>query len=208
MKLTSSAFQDKQFMPATYCAGLPDEQAHATLGPNKNPPLAWTDLPEGTQSLVMICVDLDVPSAADDVNQEDREVPADLPRVDFYHWVMVDLPANLSAIEEGLFSDGFTAGGKPGPEGPLGTRHGINNYREWFGDDPDMGGKYYGYDGPFPPWNDSIMHNYRFTLYALDVARCPVEGDFTGADVLAAIEGHVLDSASISVQYTLNPRLR
>lgn len=208
MKLTSSAIQDQQFMPADFCAGLPHETDHATLGPNKNPPLAWSDLPEGTKSLVLLCVDRSVPSAGDDVNQEGKEVPAELPRVDFYHWVMVDLSPSVSAIEEGQFSDGFTPGGKQGPDGPLSTRHGINNYREWFGDDPDMGGKYFGYDGPFPPWNDSIMHHYDFVLYALDVERCAVEGEFTGDEVLEAIEGHVLDSAKLSVQYTLNPRLR
>lgn len=208
MKLTSSAIADQQFMPADYCAGIPDPNQHATLGKNLNPPLSWSELPAGTQSLVLLCVDRDVPSAADDVNQEGKEVPAGLPRVDFYHWVMVDLAADVSAIKSGQFSDGFTAGGKQGPDGPLGTRQGINNFREWFGDDPDMGGKYFGYDGPFPPWNDSIMHHYTFTLYALDVKRCPVEGEFTGPEVVTAIKDHILDSASLTVRYSLNPKLR
>ena len=55
------------------------------------------------------------PSRGDDVNQEDRVVPADLPRVDFYHWVLVDLPADAKPIAEGEFSRGVTARGKPGP---------------------------------------------------------------------------------------------
>ena len=29
---------------------------------------------------------------------------------------------------------------------------------------PTMAGDYYGYDGPFPPWNDSLVHHYVFTL--------------------------------------------
>jgi phosphatidylethanolamine-binding protein (PEBP) family uncharacterized protein len=43
------------------------------------------------------------PSRADDVNQPDREVPAELPRVDFFHWVLVDLPPRPTVIAEGVF---------------------------------------------------------------------------------------------------------
>jgi phosphatidylethanolamine-binding protein (PEBP) family uncharacterized protein len=70
-----------------------------------------------------------------------------------------------------------------------------------------MSGDYFGYDGPCPPWNDSIVHHYVFTLYALDVDRVPVEGKFTGTDALKAIDGHTLAKASVTGTYTLNPRL-
>ena len=49
-------------------------------------------VPAGTRSFAIICHDPDVPSQGDDVNQEGRVVPATLPRVDFFHWVLVDLP--------------------------------------------------------------------------------------------------------------------
>ena len=68
-----------------------------------------------------------------------------------------------------------------------------------------MGGQYFGYDGPCPPWNDSIVHHYHFVLYATDLRRCPVEGAFTGADVERALEGHVLSEVQITGTYTLNP---
>ena len=86
-------------------------------------------------------------------------------------------------------------------------RHGQNDYTGWFAGDADMEGQYYGYDGPCPPWNDSIMHHYVFTVYALDVETLPVDGELTGANVLTALEGHVLDKAAITVTYTLNKRL-
>lgn len=70
-----------------------------------------------------------------------------------------------------------------------------------------MAGDYYGYDGPCPPWNDAIVHHYVFTIYALDLDRLPLEGRFTGAQVREAIEGHVLDQASLTGTYTLNPKL-
>ncbi len=207
MKLTSPALQDNQPMAREYAFGAPGPEQHVTLSNNTNPPLAWSDLPEGTRSLVLVCHDPDVPSKPDDVNQEGRMVPADLPRVDFFHWVLVDLAPAPAEIAAGEFSDGITSGGKSGPAGPRGTRQGINNYTDWFAGDPEMGGKYFGYDGPCPPWNDSIVHHYVFTLYALDVERCPLEGEFTGSEVLQAITGHVLDQASLTGTYTLNPAL-
>jgi phosphatidylethanolamine-binding protein (PEBP) family uncharacterized protein len=71
-----------------------------------------------------------------------------------------------------------------------------------------MGGVYHGYDGPFPPFNDSLVHHYVFTLYALAVERVAVEGAFTGPQVRAAIAGKVLAEATYSGTYTLNRRLR
>jgi len=207
MRLTTTSFEDGGPIPPRYAFAKPDPENHVTLSDNVNPALEWDDVPEGTRSFALICVDPDVPSVGDDVNQEGREVPADLPRVEFFHWVVVDLPADLRSIAEGEFSDGVVAGGKQVAEGPHGCRQGINDYTNWFGDDPDMGGKYYGYDGPAPPWNDSIIHHYHFILYALDTERTDVEGEFTGQDVRQAIDGHVLAEASVVGTYTQNPRL-
>lgn len=205
MQLTSTNFDDNGPIPETCAFAVIDPSSHVRLSDNRNPALAWDDLPPGTRSLVLICHDPDAPSVADDVNKEDRSVPADLPRADFFHWVVVDINANQRDIAEGAYSSDITAGGKASPKGPPGSRQGRNNYTEWFADDPDMRGTYLGYDGPCPPWNDSIPHRYVFTLYATDLERCPVEGDFTGPEVLAAIEGHVLDEASITGLYRLNP---
>ncbi len=72
---------------------------------------------------------------------------------------------------------------------------------------PQRAGNYFGYDGPFPPFNDSLVHHYVFTLYALDLPRLPLEGVFTGPQVREAIAGHVLGAATHSGTYTLNRRL-
>jgi Raf kinase inhibitor-like YbhB/YbcL family protein len=208
MKLSSKSIADGQPIPGDFAFCVPADEGHVSLGANRNPPLAWSELPDGTQSLVLICHDPDVPSRADDVNQEGREVPADLPRVDFTHWVVVDLSPERDGIAEGEFGSQVTARGKPGPEAPDGTRQGINNYTDWFAGDADMSGDYYGYDGPCPPWNDSIVHHYHFTLYALDISRCPVEGRFGRDDVLSAIEGHVLAKAAIVGTYSANSEVK
>lgn len=205
MKLTSNSFTDGAKIPAEFAFCAPDPVTHATLSQNRNPHLAWGDVPAGTKSFALICHDPDVPSKGDDVNKEGRVVPAALPRVDFFHWVLVDLPATMSSIAAGEFASSVTAKGKPGPAAPHGARQGINDYTGWFAGDKDMAGNYFGYDGPCPPWNDSILHHYVFMLYALGVARCPVEGTFTGADVRKAIDGEVLAKARITGVYSLNP---
>lgn len=207
MKLTSESFTDQGAIPERNAFGKIDGQNHVALAGNANPHLAWSDAPQATQSFVVICHDPDVPSKPDDVNQEDREIPSSLPRVDFYHWALIDIPAGVSEIAEAAYSDGITPRGKAGPLALDGTRQGVNDFTNWFAADRDMNGDYFGYDGPCPPWNDSIAHRYVFTVYALDIAELPFEGRFTGGDVIKAIQGHILAQASIQGIYTLNPRL-
>lgn len=203
MKLTSSSFSDMQKMLDDYAFCVPHPRQNAN-SKNINPDLAWADLPAGTKSLVLICHDPDVPSKPDGVNQEGHTIPANLPRVDFFHWLLVDLPADAAPIKRGEFSSGLTPCGKSGPQGPRGTRQGLNSYTEWFAGDQNVKGNYFGYDGPCPPWNDSIVHHYIFTLYALDVEKCGVSGDFTADDLREAIAGHVLDEAKLTGLYSLN----
>ena len=207
MKLWSTSWVNGERIPARCAAGKPDGAGGATFSDNRNPHLAWGDVPAGTLSFALICHDFDVPSRADDVNQPGREVPADLPRVDFFHWVLLDLPATLTQIGEGEFSTAFTARGKAGPATLHGARHGLNDYTGWFAGNPEMAGDYFGYDGPFPPFNDSLIHHYVFTLYALALARAPVAGPFGGTRARQAIYEHVLAEATHSGTYTLNPRL-
>lgn len=208
MKLRSKSLKDGAPVPEANAFGVPDPQTHMRFGDNLSPHLAWDGVPAGTRTLVVLCHDPDVPSDASDVNQEEREVSADLPRVDFYHWVLVDIPAAATELSEGDFSRGVTPGGKPGPEAPMGLRHGLNDFTNFLAGNPDMAGEYFGYDGPCPPWNDARLHHYVFTVYATDLERCPVDGKFTGQDVLDAIKGHVLDQAALTCTYSLNPKVK
>ena len=166
---------------------------------------SWSNAPDGAQSLVLICVDTDVPSSLENFNKEGKTISSDLPRVDFMHWVMVDILPIDGGVEEGECSDGITPKGKQNPKGPPGSRQGINGYTNFMVGDPEMEGNYFGYEGPCPPWNDEIPHHYRFKLFACDIDRCPVEGVFTGSDVLKAIEGHVIAETELTGLYSLNP---
>ena len=208
MQLMSSSFGHLTRIPEEFAFGVPDAAQHLRLGRNRNPHLHWSGVPTATKSLVLICVDTDVPTRGDDVNQEGRVVPASLPRTDFYHWVMVDIPVTIHEIAAGACSDGIVPRGKQSPAGPAGARQGLNDYTLWFAGDAGMAGQYLGYEGPCPPWNDELLHHYHFVLYATDLALCPVEEAFTGQQVRAAIAGHVLAEATLTGTYSLNPAVR
>ncbi|MDH3707046.1 MAG: YbhB/YbcL family Raf kinase inhibitor-like protein [Acidimicrobiia bacterium] len=202
MRITVDGFEPDGPIPETFAFC-----AMEGMGANRNPRVAWSDAPAGTRSFAVLCIDPDAPTDATNVNKEGVTVPADLPRTDFAHWVLVDIGGDVSEIAEGADSDGVTQGGKPTGATALGGR-GRNDYTAWFDGNADMGGTYGGYDGPCPPANDEIVHHYVFTVYALDIDTLGLSGDFGAADVLSAIEGHVLDSASVTGTYTLNPALR
>jgi Raf kinase inhibitor-like YbhB/YbcL family protein len=208
MKVTSSSFADNGVIPAEFAFCAPDPGARVSLSKNRNPHLAWSGAPAGTRSFAIVCHDPDVPSKGDDVNQEGRVVPQSLARIDFFHWVLVDLPATATGVEAGEFASAVTPRGKPGPDAPRGARQGITDYTGWFAGDKEMAGDYHGYDGPCPPWNDEIPHRYVFTVYALDVERLPLSGSFGGNEVRRAVEGHVLAQAAITGRYTLNPAVK
>jgi phosphatidylethanolamine-binding protein (PEBP) family uncharacterized protein len=205
MKLWSDSIKDGEPISPRYALGRPHPTGHVELADNVSPHVAWANLPPGTRSLALLLVDVDAPSRRDDANQEGRVVPADLPRADFYHLALVDLPPHVPPLLEGELSTGVTPQGKRGPASVRGARAGLNDYTGWFKGDPGMEGLYFGYDGPCPPWNDSRVHRYYLRLFALDLARCPVSGAFTGGEMRAAIAGHVLAEASLMGTYTINP---
>ena len=207
MQLNSTSFADGQRIPGDHAFCLPDPAHHVCLGRNRNPQLTWSSPPTGTRSIAIICHDPDVPSKGDDVNQEGRSVPASLPCVDFFHWILIDLPPEINRIAAGEYSKEVTPRGKAGPAAAHGARQGINDYTDWFASDRDMRGDYFGYDGPCPPWNDEIEHRYVFSIYALDIDRLPLEGRFSGHEVRAALQGHILAQASLTGTYSLNPKL-
>ena len=206
MRLTVAGISEGQPIPGPFAFAVADPDQHFRFGDNRNPRVTWADAPSGTRSFALLVVDADVPSEATNVNQEGKTVPKDLRRVDFFHWVRVDIPAEVDEIEEGEDADGVVVGGKdPGPTDK--GVNGINGFTDFFAGDDTLKGVYGGYDGPAPPWNDERLHNYTFTLYALDVASLGQQGNFTGEDALKAMQGHILDQASVTGTYSLNPNI-
>jgi len=206
MRLTSTSITNGAPIPSACAAGIPGPDG-PQVGPNRSPDLGWSDVPAGAKSFAVICYDRDVPSKADDVNQPDRTVPYDLPRVEFHHWVLVDIPATTTGLALGADSEAFTPKGKaPGPT-KIGVR-GINDYTGWFAGDADMRGDYGGYDGPWPPFNDERLHHYVFAVYALDVETLGLPARFDGQTARRAMEGHVLAKAELVGTYSLHPSPR
>lgn len=95
MHLSSSAFQDGGEIPRTY----------TREGADRSPPIAWSDVPEGTASLALIVEDPDAPDP-------------DAPERTFVHWVAYNIPWEAGGLPEG-------AGQTPLPGA---GRHGRNDW--------------------------------------------------------------------------------
>jgi Raf kinase inhibitor-like YbhB/YbcL family protein len=94
--IESGAFDNGADMPAKYTC----------MGDDISPPLHWHDVPEGTQSLVLIVDDPDAP---------DPKAPK---RV-WVHWLLYNLPPETSGLLEDTLSDML----------PPGTGEGINDWQ-------------------------------------------------------------------------------
>ncbi len=205
-KLTVSVdgIRDNGPIPTEYAFCVPSEQGHTTSGANKNPAIKWSKGPSGTQSYAIIVVDTDVPTVFDDANKEGKTIAKSLKRRDFYHMILVDIPASKTELAMGADSNAITPKGKPPGSTPNGVR-GVNDYTSAMSG--PMAGTYGGYDGPCPPWNDEILHHYHFIVYALDTPSLGLTGNFGGADAQVAIAKHALAKGEVVGTYTQNPAL-
>jgi Raf kinase inhibitor-like YbhB/YbcL family protein len=173
-----------------YC--VPAKLGHTEGGPNRSPEIGWSKGPAGTRSYALIVVDTDVPTVFTNANREGTTIPASMKRRPFYQWVLVDIPPSVTKLPEDAGSKDPAAK----PAGP--SKWGIEGLN-------DYGGGRGAYDGPCPPWNDTIVHHYHFQIYALNVGRLSLPARFMGPDAVKAIQGHVLARGEIVGVYTQNP---
>jgi hypothetical protein len=152
LTLTSPAFQDGQAIPRRYTCE----------GEDISPPLAWSGVPAGSRSLALIVHDPDVPSP-------------EAPKRIWVHWLLYNLPADLTHLDEAM-----TAAARP-----AGSLDGRNDWGRG------------GYGGPCPPKG---RHRYYHTLYALDCV-LPDLGLPTKPVLEAALGGHVLAKAELVGTY-------
>ena len=199
MRMRSNSFGHGEPIPAEFALGAPDG-----FGGNRNPHVAWDEVPDGTRSFVLMCIDTDAPTDPALVTGE-APIPVAHPRGDFVHWVVADIPAGVREVAAGAASDGVARRGKPaGGLAGIGGRQGLNDYTGWFAADADMRGDYHGYDGPYPPAHDLRTHRYFFRVFALDVDALDLPAKFTAADVFRAMHGHVLGEAAEYGTYSLH----
>lgn len=152
LTITSPAFAAGQAIPKKYTCE----------GDDRSPPLAWSGAPDGTKSFALIVDDPDAPDPA-------------APKRTWVHWVLYDLPAATTHLDEGASSKGL----------PAGAQQGRN----------DFGKQQFG--GPCPPIG---RHRYFFKLYALDTT-LPTANALDKAALLKAMKGHELAHAELIGTY-------
>ncbi len=174
-------------------------------GPDISPAISWSKGPSGTKSYAVILYDTDSPAEQrEKMNKEGMVLGADVPRRKFFHWALVDIPADVTSLKEGAESGGRVAHGKPATPAAAGVR-GLNDFTKVLAANDAMKGQYYGYDGPCPPWNDENVHHYHFTVYALSVPSLNLGKEFDGAAAMEAAKGKALAEGELLGLFTTNP---
>jgi Raf kinase inhibitor-like YbhB/YbcL family protein len=140
-KLTSAAFENGKAIPAKYTC----------VDENILPALSWSNVPKGTKSFAIIMDDPDAPMGT------------------WVHWVIYNIPGNLTSLREGAGAADIKA------------NDGLNSWDEK------------GYNGPCPP---NGTHRYIFKIFALD--KVFVISDMTKDRLLDAMKGHILDQAQLN----------
>jgi Raf kinase inhibitor-like YbhB/YbcL family protein len=183
---------------------MADGKGHATAAPDLSPRIAWSRGPAGTKSYAVFLYDTDSPAEHREMmNQDGQMLTAAIKRKIFFHMVVVDVPANATALPAGEESDARVPHGKQAPA-KIGV-HGANSFTQALAANDVMKGTYYGYDGPCPPWNDQNAHHYHFAVYALSVPSLGLSGDFGGEAAIAAMQGKVLAQGESLGLYSTTP---
>jgi Raf kinase inhibitor-like YbhB/YbcL family protein len=205
LRVSVDSFKNGGAMPNQYAFCVPAAQGHTQPGLNINPRISWSKGPAGTKSYAIILYDTDSPAAQrEKMNQEGMTLTTDVPRRNFYHWVLINIPASVTSVAKGEDSNVRVVHGKPQTPAKVGLR-GLNSYTQATASNPQMAGAYFGYDGPCPPWNDEQPHRYHFTVYALSVKELNIGGAFDATAAMAAIQGKVLAQGEALGLYSQNP---
>ena len=146
MQLTSPAFDEGGTVP----------RHHTCEGEDLSPSLVWSGAPAETKSFALVCDDPDAPAGT------------------WHHWAIFDIPADQTALDEGIKpQDGHQA---------------VNDF-----------GKR-GYGGPCPPRGHGI-HHYRFRLLALSVEHLAAKDDASVAEIEALARKHLIAEALLTGLY-------
>ena len=140
---------------------MPDPQTAA--GGSVSPQLSWSDFPAETQSFFISCFDPDAPTPAG-----------------FWHWGIVDVPVEVTSLEEGAGESDLQL------DGAAFHLAGDSGEASYYGAAPPQG------DRP---------HRYVFTVHALDVPTLGLDDDATITVASFNALFHTIAKASITFEY-------
>ncbi len=102
LKVSVDSFKSGGTVPNKYAFCVPAAQGHTAGGQNINPSISWSKGPRGTKSYAIILYDTDSPAEHREMmNKEGVAMTAAIKRHNFYHWVLADIPPNVTSIKEG-----------------------------------------------------------------------------------------------------------
>jgi Raf kinase inhibitor-like YbhB/YbcL family protein len=206
LKVSIDGVESGKALPTKHGFCMPAAQGHVGPGPDISPRISWSKGPAGTKSYAVLLHDTDSPAEQrEKMNKEGEKLTAAVPRRNFYHWVLVDIPASVTSLAEGADSNARVVHGKPATPAAAGGVRGLNDFTKVTATNEALKGQYYGYDGPCPPWNDENVHHYHFTVYALSVPTLGLGKEFDGAAALAAMKDKTLAQGELLTLYTTNP---
>jgi Raf kinase inhibitor-like YbhB/YbcL family protein len=131
-------------------------------GANLSPEIRWSGAPSNTRSFAVTIFDLDAPKPGG-----------------WSHWIMFNIPGNVSKLEAGAGTDGSA-------RAPIGALECMNDYGTR------------GYGGPCPP--PGAAHRYVISLYAFQVDRLSVDQDASPAKAVKQIEANAIAVARMTVK--------
>lgn len=140
--------------------GAPLKNAQVGEFGDSSPQLSWSGAPEGTKSFVVTCFDPDAPTPSG-----------------FWHWVLVDIPADVTALAAGIGGD------LPGNAFHVRNDGGVK-----------------GFMGAAPPEGDQV-HRYFFVVHAVSEETLGVDSDVSPAVVSFNLAFKTLGRAVIHGTY-------
>ncbi|ANS88028.1 YbhB/YbcL family Raf kinase inhibitor-like protein [Vibrio scophthalmi] len=154
MTLTSQDIQEGSRIADTFAFN-----SFGCSGDNLSPQLSWDDVPAGTKSFAITAYDPDAPTGSG-----------------WWHWVAVDIPANVTTLERGVSGKSIKA----------------NEMKN------DYGLK--GFGGVCPP-KGAGMHRYEFTVFALPTEKLELPQGASNALIGFMLNSSALDKAKITATY-------
>ncbi len=150
-EITSKNFKNNDTLPINQVYN-----GYGAGGNNLSPHLSWQDAPKETESFAIVCHDPDAPK-----------------QNGWYHWFLINIPSNVTSIDEGSTIKG--------------TKELITDFQEA------------GYNGAAPPKGHG-KHRYNFTVYALNTSNLNIT-ETVPYDIEQSIVKHAIAKATITALY-------